>query len=193
MSRPSPGVLLVRIGSTSASKNSGASRSTSAASDSPGLVGNLRTVAPRRRQRVEQLVARQTQDELSRREVVVRAGVDPEQLRVAADLREHARLDVRAVRQDRLEHRAHLEVVRVALVVIDVAPGDRGEIEMPDEDLARGASSVAKPSAYSCTTAASSTLSRRYRRVSFMITERKPFEMLRGVRPSSRAAAARAS
>jgi hypothetical protein len=39
------------------------------------------------------------------------------------------------VRQDLLEHLTHVEVVCVALVVIDVAPRDGGLIEVPDERL----------------------------------------------------------
>ena len=39
------------------------------------------------------------------------------------------------VREDLLEHVAHLEVVRVSLVVVDVAPGERGLVQVPDQDL----------------------------------------------------------
>ena len=39
------------------------------------------------------------------------------------------------MRDDRFEHVAHLEAVRVALVVVDVAPGDRGLAEVPDQRL----------------------------------------------------------
>ena len=39
------------------------------------------------------------------------------------------------MRDDLLEHVAHLEVVLVALVVIDVAPGDRRLVEVIDERL----------------------------------------------------------
>jgi hypothetical protein len=40
MSRPAPGVLLVTIGSTAASKNIGCSRASIASSDSPADAGN---------------------------------------------------------------------------------------------------------------------------------------------------------
>ena len=39
------------------------------------------------------------------------------------------------MRDDRLEDVAHLEVVRVALVVEDVAAGDRRLVEVPDQRL----------------------------------------------------------
>ena len=39
------------------------------------------------------------------------------------------------VRDDLLDDLAHLERVPVALVVVDVAAGERGLIEMPGEDL----------------------------------------------------------
>ena len=37
--------------------------------------------------------------------------------------------------EDFLEHAAHREVVPVALVVVDVPPGDGGLIQVIDEDL----------------------------------------------------------
>ena len=40
----------------------------------------------------------------------------------------------RGVRDDGLEHVAHVEVVRVPLVVKNVAAGDGGLIQMPDQD-----------------------------------------------------------
>ena len=39
------------------------------------------------------------------------------------------------MREDGLEHVAHLEAVLVSLIVVDVAPGERGLVEMPDERL----------------------------------------------------------
>ncbi len=75
------------------------------------------------------------QDELSRGQVVIRAGVNPEQLHVTPNLVEHARIHRCSVRQNRLEQRPHLEVMCVTLVVIDVSTRDRGEIEMPYENL----------------------------------------------------------
>ena len=80
-------------------------------------------------------VGRAREHELARGEVVVRAGVDPEQLRVALDLGARRGVDAVGVREDRLEHVAHLEVVRVSLVVEDVAPGERRLVQMPDERL----------------------------------------------------------
>src|SRR6185436_20852034 len=97
---------------------------------------NLGSATLRRRRCLAQLLARQTQNELPRGEVVVGTGVDPEQLRISPELREDLRLDGRRVREDRLEDRAHLEVVRIALVVIDIPAGDRRQIEVPDEDPA---------------------------------------------------------
>ena len=48
---------------------------------------------------------------------------------------ERGRVDPVGVRQDLLEHLAHLQVVGVALIVEDVAPGERGVVEVPDERL----------------------------------------------------------
>ena len=39
------------------------------------------------------------------------------------------------MREDLLEHVAHLQVVRVALVVVDVAAGERRLVQVPDEHL----------------------------------------------------------
>ena len=86
--------------------------------------------------RARERLRRARGDELARGEVVVRPGVDPEELRVAFDGDE--RLPVRdgvAVTDDGLEQIAHLEVVGIALVVKDVAAGNRGLREVPDEDL----------------------------------------------------------
>ena len=80
-------------------------------------------------------LGRAPQDELAGGEVVERPAVDPEQLGVAMDLLERLRIDARRVREDRFEHVAHLEAVLVALVVVDVAPGDRRLVEMPDQRL----------------------------------------------------------
>ena len=75
------------------------------------------------------------EDELARGQVVVWSRVDPEQLRVALDFSQHRSVDALRVRQDFLEDVAHLEVVHVALVVIDVAACERGLIQVPDELL----------------------------------------------------------
>ena len=124
MSLPGGGVLVVTIGSTPGRRTSGASRASSASSVSPSRGGKR---APAWRGGVRgggERLRRARQHELARGEVVVGAGVDPEQLRVALDLGERRGVDAGGVRENRLEHVAHLEVVRVALVVEDVAPGD---------------------------------------------------------------------
>jgi hypothetical protein len=54
------------------------------------------------------------------------------------DLRQRGRIDPGRVRQDLLQHRSHLEIVRVALVVIDVAACQGGLIQVPDEQLLVG-------------------------------------------------------
>ena len=78
---------------------------------------------------------RALKDELPRGQVVIRPGVDPEQLGVAVNLIERDRVDPRWMRQDLFEHVAHLQVVDVTLVVIDVPPGQRGLIQVPDQRL----------------------------------------------------------
>jgi hypothetical protein len=51
------------------------------------------------------------------------------------DLFEGPRIDAARVRHDGLDNVAHLEAVRVALVVKDVAPGNGRLVEMPDQRL----------------------------------------------------------
>ena len=137
MSWPSPGVLQVTIGSKSGSKNIARVR-LDALRDrlalfeiEPGAVdrGDLH--------RLDHALAIEIEQELARRQVVVRAGVEPEQLGVARQLRQ--RLVGNAVRmpQDLLEQPPDAEVMAMALVVIDVAAGERGLIQMPDERLLR--------------------------------------------------------
>jgi len=58
--------------------------------------------------RAGELLSRQLQHELARGEVVERPGVDPEQLRVAANLGQHRGLDLRIVAENRLEQVAYL-------------------------------------------------------------------------------------
>ena len=53
-------------------------------------------------------------------------GVEPEQFGVHHDVRERAGVDTLRMRDDLLEDLAHLEVVGVPLVVINVATGERG-------------------------------------------------------------------
>ena len=89
--------------------------------------GRVRRRAERRRRRVEH--------ELAGGEVVVRAGVDPEERGVAVDRLQRRRLDAVGVREDLLERLAHVEVVGVALVVEDVAAGERRVVQVPDEHL----------------------------------------------------------
>ena len=65
----------------------------------------------------------------------MRARVDPEQLRVAADLRQRRGIDAGRVRDDFFQQLAHLERRAVALVVVDVAAGKRGLVQVPGKDL----------------------------------------------------------
>ena len=99
------------------------------------LQRELRAVGLRRRRGGRERGRGALHHELARREVVVGTGVDPEQLRVALDLGQRRRVDAFGVGEDLLEHVTHLEVVFVALVVEDVAPGERRLIEVPDQDL----------------------------------------------------------
>ena len=162
MSLPGPGVLLVTIGSTVGSKNIGCSRASIASSDSPAGGANVAPFCRRGLGRRGKRLRRALQHELARGQVVVGTVVDPEQLGVALDLGERRRVDALRMRDDLLEDAAHLERVAMLLVVEDVAAGDRRLVEMPDRASSRVSGSAAKPSAYNCTTAASSTRSRRY-------------------------------
>ena len=78
---------------------------------------------------------RALEHELSCGQVVVGAGVDPEELGVALNLGERLRIDVLRMRDDLLENVSHLEVVGVALVVENVAARERRLVEVPDERL----------------------------------------------------------
>ena len=135
MSRPGPGVLFVRTGSTCGSKKNGARRSISASNDSPARCGKRAPRPAAARAAAPRSAGRQAQQELARRDVVVWTGVEPEQLRVAADLGDRRRVHVLVVREDRFKDLPHLEIVGVALVVKDVAPGEGGKRKMPDKDL----------------------------------------------------------
>ena len=75
------------------------------------------------------------QDELAGGQVVERAAVDPEELGVVLNVGERRGVDGGFVRDDRFEDVAHLEVVRVALIVKDVASCDGGLVQVPDECL----------------------------------------------------------
>ncbi len=83
----------------------------------------------------QQLVGRQVEHELSRREIVVWPAVNPEQLRVARELSQGAGVDAIGVRHDLFEDVAHRQIVTVPLVVVDVATGKRGLMQVPDENL----------------------------------------------------------
>ena len=78
---------------------------------------------------------RASQDEFTRGQVVVRSRIQPEQLRVPLDLGKRLRRNAGGVRQDLLEHLTHLEIPLVALVVVDVASGERRLIEVVDQGL----------------------------------------------------------
>src|SRR5919206_292689 len=75
-------------------------------------------------------VGRRLQHELARGEVVVRAVVDPEVLRVALDLGEGRRIDPLRMRDDLIEDAAHLERPTMLLIDEDVASRNRRLIEM---------------------------------------------------------------
>ena len=81
---------------TEASKKSGRMRVSIASSDSPGRVGEGRPVLRRLGRRRGEGFGRAGQHELAGREVVVRPGVDPEQLRVALDLGQRPGVDTGA-------------------------------------------------------------------------------------------------
>src|SRR4029450_2548217 len=74
-------------------------------------------------------------NKLACRQVVVWTRIDPEELRVAGDLGQRRLVDTLGMSEDGFEQIAHLQVMAMALVVIYVAAGNRGLIEMPDENL----------------------------------------------------------
>ena len=92
----------------------------------PPCSGNGAPALPRGVRGGGKRVGRALHHELPRGQVVVWTGVEPEQLGVALDLASVAGVDACGMRDDLLEDVAHLEVVGVALVVIDVASGERG-------------------------------------------------------------------
>src|SRR5207237_1108993 len=124
-----------------------------------GRVGERRARARRRLHRAGELVARQIQDEFPCGQVVEGTGVNPEQLRIAADLGEYGRLNLPAVAKQLLEQIPDVEIQCVSLVVVDIAAGERRAVEMHTRILSRSGN-AAKPSAYTCTTAASPMRSR---------------------------------
>jgi hypothetical protein len=98
-------------------------------------LGEYGTVLLRRLRGVGKRLRRALQHELTRGEVVVGPVVDPEQLRIALDLRERPGIDTLRVGDDLLENAAHLERAGVLLVEEDVTAGDRGLVQMPDQRL----------------------------------------------------------
>ena len=76
---------------------------------------------------------RALEDELAGCQIVVRTRVDPEKLGVPLDLVERGLLDLLRMRDDGLEHVAHLEARRVPLIVENIAARHRRLIQMPDE------------------------------------------------------------
>ena len=73
--------------------------------------------------------------EFSSGQIVVRTGVDPEQLRVTANRAEDLWLDAVGVHDDLLEHFTHLERMPVPLVVINVASSERRLVELPRKNF----------------------------------------------------------
>ena len=78
---------------------------------------------------------RALEDELARGEIVVGTAVDPEQLGIPLDFRQGGRVDPIAVSENAFQHVAHFQTVRVSLVVVNVATGKCGPVEMPDQDF----------------------------------------------------------
>jgi hypothetical protein len=95
--------------------------------------GAHRRVGRRRVGRRRETFRTARQHELAGGQVVVGAGVDPEQLRVELNLLERGAVAAGPVGHDGLEQIAHLEVIPVALVVKDVAAGNRGLVQVPDQ------------------------------------------------------------
>ncbi len=135
MSLPGPGFLLVTIGSTFGSKNIGSRRLRRASSDSPCRVGKVAPDFSAVCAAVAKACGVIFMHELARRQVVIGAVVDPEQLRVALDVSQRRRFDAGRVRDDRLEDAAHLERVAMLLVEEDVPSGERRLREVPDQRL----------------------------------------------------------
>jgi hypothetical protein len=83
--------------------------------------------------RGRKLLRRALQHEFSRRQVVVRPRVDPEELRISPDLRQRLFVAGR-VRDDGFEHVPHVQVVDVPLIEKNVASGDRRLVEVPNQN-----------------------------------------------------------
>ena len=85
--------------------------------------------------RLDEPLAIEVEQELARREVVVWPGVEPEELRVTRDLGQRLVGNALGVANDDLEKAPHPQVMAVALVVVDVAPGERRLVEVPHQRL----------------------------------------------------------
>src|SRR4249919_3762742 len=99
MSFPAPGVLFVTIVSTVGSKKSGWSLASRSSRDSPVRAGKLAPEAAAAGSSREGFRAA-LEHELPGRQVVMRPCVQPEQLRVPLDLREHCRIDTTRMNDD---------------------------------------------------------------------------------------------
>ena len=131
MSRPAPGVLFVTTASYDGSNSIGDRRSSSAS----GLSVN---VAPARAAACI-APASSSRERFKTNFRAVRLLKGPVLIqnsfvyrRISAST---SRIDLFAVAKNRLEKIADVEVQRMPLVVVDVAAGKRGQVEMPDEDL----------------------------------------------------------
>ena len=68
-------------------------------------------------------------------QVVEWASVQPKKLRIGMNRTKDVRVDPDRMRDDLLKYLTHLKIVLITLVVINVAPGERGLIQVPDESL----------------------------------------------------------
>ena len=99
------------------------------------LEREISPVAGRDLHRLDQPPAIEVEQELPRGEVVVRTGVDPEQLGVTRDFLQRVVRDAGRVPQDLFEQAPHAEVETMTLVIIDIAPGDRRSIQVINHRL----------------------------------------------------------
>jgi hypothetical protein len=75
------------------------------------------------------------EQELAGGQVVVRPGVEPEQLGISGELRQRIGRNTFSMRQHTFQQVANAQVMTVPLVVVDVAPGNRRLVEVPDKGL----------------------------------------------------------
>ena len=108
----------------------------------PWSHGEARAVPGRLPGCVQQLLERALQHELARADRPVRSRIDPEQLRVAANLGEDWRRRGRVqgpragmVDENLLDDLAHVERVSVPLIVVDISAGERRLVQVPRQDL----------------------------------------------------------